>query len=72
MSKKTGPIITQTEILSRAIASIEVEIRTAEEAAAATGNTPACQQMLQVYLGERIPKLEALKQMYRYETGAEY
>lgn len=69
MSKKTGPIITHTEILSRAIASIEQEIRQMEEV---MGNTPECQQMLQAYVDERTPKIEVLKRMYRYETGVEY
>ena len=66
---KNKPIITHTEILSRAIASIEQEINTAKEA---MENVPECEEMLQKYIDERLPKVEALKKMYRCETGAEY
>lgn len=67
--KKTTPIITHVEILSRAIRSIEEEIRSMEEV---MGDNPECKDMLTAYIGERAPKLEALKEMYRIETGTDY
>lgn len=66
---KNTPIITHVEILSRAIRSIEDEIRNQEEA---MGNTPEFKDMLTAYISERTPKLEALKEMYRIETGTDY
>lgn len=67
--KKTVPIITHVEILSRAIQSIEDEIRNQEEV---MGEIPECKDMLAAYVAERTPKLEALKEMYRIETGNDY
>lgn len=67
--KKTTPVITHVEILSRAIRSIEDEIRNQKEV---MGDIPECQDMLAAYIAEREPKLEALKEMYRIETGTDY
>lgn len=67
--KKATPIITHVEILSRAIRSIEDEIRNQEEV---MGEIPECKDMLADYIAERAPKLEALKEMYRIETGNDY
>lgn len=67
--KKTVPTITHVEILSRAIRSIEDEIRSQEEV---MGEIPECKDMLAAYMAERTPKLEALKEMYRIETGNDY
>lgn len=67
--KKTVPIITHVEILSRAIRSIEDEIRNQEEV---MGEIPECKDMLAAYIAERTPKLEALKEMYRIEIGNNY
>lgn len=67
--KKTAPIITHTEILSRAIRSVEDEIREQEEA---MGDNPQFKDMLAAFVAERTPKLEALKEMYRVETGNDY
>lgn len=67
--KKITPIITHVEILSRAIRSIEDEIRNQEEV---MGNNPAFKDMLAAYIAERTPKLEALKEMCRVETGTYY
>ncbi len=67
--KKATPIITHVEILSRAIRSIEDEIRSQEEV---MGDNPKFGDMLKAYIAERAPKLEALKEMYRIETGTNY
>ena len=67
--KKTTPIITHVEILCIAIRSIEDEIRNQEET---LGDNPAFKDMLAAYVAERTPKLEALKEMYRIETGTDY
>ena len=67
--KKTEPIITHVEILSRAIRSVEDEIREQEEA---MGDNPQFKDMLAVFVAERTPKLTALKEMYRIEAGIDY
>ena len=67
--KKATPIITHVEILSRAIRSIEEEIHSMEEV---MGDNPECKDMLAAYIGERTPKLKALKAMYLIETGNDY
>jgi len=67
--KKTAPIITHVEILSRAIRSIEDDIRNQEEA---MGEIYECKDMLAAYIAEHEPKLAALKEMYRIETGNDY
>ena len=67
--KKTTPVITHVEILSRAIRSIEEEIRAQEDA---MGDNPQFEDMLEDFVAEREPKLAALKEMYRIETGNDY
>lgn len=69
MAKKNSPIITHTEILCRAIRSIEDEIRNQQNY---MGGIPECENMLHAFVDERSPKLEALKEMYRIETGTDY
>ena len=69
MAKKNTPIITYTEILCNAIRNIENEIRNQQNY---MGGIPECEAMLQAFVNERTPKLEALKEMYRIETGADY
>lgn len=69
MAKKPTPIITHTEILCRAIRSIEEEIRNQQNY---MGGIPECAEMLHAFVDERTPKLEALKEMYRIETGTDY
>ena len=64
MAKKAVPIITQTEILSRAIRSIEAEI---EEWRCKSAILP--QDMIDKAIEEPAQKLEALKTLYRIETG---
>ena len=67
--KKATPIIKHVEILSRAIRSIEDEIHEQEKA---MGDNPQFKDMLAAFVAERTPKLEALKEMYRIETGNDY
>ena len=67
--KKVAPIITHVEILSRAIRSVEEEIRRQEEL---VGDKPEFKDMLVAFVAEREPKLAALKEMYRMETGNDY
>lgn len=69
MKNVAKPVITHTEILSRAIRSIEEEIRAHEDL---MGDEPKFKDMLEAYIAEREPKLAALKQMYKIETGVDY
>lgn len=69
MAKKNNPIITHTEILCLAIRQIESEIKSQESY---MGGIPECEAFLENYKNERIHKLEALKEIYQIETGAEY
>ena len=67
--KQHKPIITHVEILCHAIRNIEDEILDKE---AQLGVIPSCDEMLKAHISEGIAKLEALKDMYRIETGTEY
>ena len=66
---KSTPIITHVEILSRAIRNIEDEI---DSQKGLMGDNPEFGDMLAAYIAERTPKVEALKEMYRIETGNDY
>lgn len=66
MAKKPTPIITHTEILCRAIRNIEDEIRNQQNH---MGGIPECESILHAFVEEHTTKLEALKEMYRIETG---
>ena len=70
MKPKTNPIITYTEILARAIRSIEAEI---EEWHSKCASLPQEQRdtMLAVATKELTEKLEALKTLYHFETGSD-
>lgn len=70
MSVKTKPIITHTEILSRAIRSIEADISDWHQKCEAL---PQAQKdaMEAAATKELREKLEILKTLYRIETGAE-
>lgn len=71
MAKKTTPVITHTEILSRAIKCIEADI--ADWHRKCEGLPQAQREaMIDVSTKELRSKLEALKEMYRIETGVEY
>lgn len=62
-------VITHIEILSRAIRSIEEEIVLQKDLMA---GMPEFEKMLEAYIAERAPKLNALKEMYRIEAGVNY
>lgn len=67
--KITDPIITQTEIIARAIGSVEAEIRGWEERAA---GRPEAQAAVDEMTRPLRNKLEALHILYLYQTGTEY
>lgn len=69
---KTPPVITYKEILCKAIAHFEFEIKEMEQKCASKTKDPIVKQILDSFISERKPKLEALKEMYRLETGTEY
>lgn len=71
MAKKAIPIITHTEILSRAISSIEADI---EERKILCEGLPTDIQaeMFNKSTEELREKLDALKTLYRIETGADF
>lgn len=71
MAKKTTPIITHTEILSRAIKSIEKDI---EERLALCEGLPEDirAEMFNKSTKELREKLETMKTLYRIETGSEW
>lgn len=69
MATRNAPIITHVEILCRAIRNIEDEIKNQQEV---LGGIPECEAMLKAFINERQPKLEALREMYRIETGTNY
>ena len=66
MKIKTNPIITYTEILARAIRTIEDEIA---EWHNKSGNFPP--ELIAKATEEPKAKLEALKTLYRIETGSD-
>lgn len=71
MAKKATPIITYTEILSRAIRSIEVDIE--ERMALCEGLPKDIQaEMFNKSTVELRAKLETLKTLYSIETGADF
>ena len=71
MTKKTTPIITHTEILCYAIRHIAAEIEDWQKRSIQTSSTEIAELVAErvAYLN---PKLDALKEMYRFETGCEY
>lgn len=69
MEMRKTPIITHTEILSRAIRSIEQEI---EEWKARCEKLPDGAQMFEAATAGLSAKLDALKDLYRIETGNDY
>lgn len=71
MAKKTTPIITHTEIISRAIKSIEADI--AEWHQWCYGPHLANKDaMLAMATEDLRAKLDALKTMYHIETGTDF
>lgn len=67
MANKTSPIITHTEILARAIRTLDDEITEWENK---SDYFP--QELIAKATEEPRAKMEALKTLYRIETGAEW
>lgn len=77
MAKKNTPIITHTEILCLAIDSLQAQLREWDiKARKAASVGREAQEMVAAMreqdLARLAPKLEALKSMYKMETGADY
>jgi hypothetical protein len=77
MAKKNTPIITHTEILCLAIESLQAQIREWDEKMRKAASVGEEAQKMVAELREHEvarldPKLEALKDMYNIETGANY
>lgn len=71
MAKKTTPIITHTEILNRAIYSVEEEIANWHNKCEGLPQEQK-DKMFDYATKELQDKLDALKEMYRIETGTEH
>ena len=71
MTKKATPIITHTEILSRAIKSINAEIDEWRDRCKGLTKEQA-DSYFDVTTKELRAKLDALKTMYRIETGSNF
>ena len=71
MAKKTTPIITHTEILARAIRTVDADI---DEWRRRCAGFPQEERdaLFSESTKELRGKLDALKQMYCFETGSEY
>lgn len=71
MAKKATPIITHTEILARAIRSIDTEIDKWRDCCKGLPKEQA-DSYFDASTRELRAKLETLKTLYRIETGADY
>lgn len=69
MAKKNTPVITHTEILCYAIRNLENEI---EEMRKRCEGKPGAEEFLKDTTDRLMPKMDAIKEMYRFETGHEY
>ena len=67
--KKAEPVITHTEILCRAIESLESEIRNWE---LRCEGKPGLEEEIKFITSPLRDKRDALLQLYRIETGVEY
>ena len=76
MQKKPEPIITHTEILCFAIRHLKSELKDiecrGESLAEKTGNKEMTDGIVAALTAPITPKLEALLEMYRIETGTDY
>ena len=76
MQKKPEPVITHTEILCFAIRHLESEIKDievrGETLAERTGNKEMADGIVAALSEPLLPKMAALKEMYRIETGTDY
>ena len=70
MAKNTKPIITHTEILSRAIKSIEAEINEWKDRCKGLPKEQA-EKYFEAATKELREKQDALKTLYRIETGSD-
>lgn len=66
---KNKPIITHTKTLCYAILHLQNEIKAMEERCE---GKPGGEEFLEHFVAQFAPELEALKEMYRIETGVEY
>ena len=73
---KNEPILTHTEILCFAIRHLNAEIedikRRGDDIAERSGNREVADDIVAHLTAPITPKLEALKEMYRIETGTDY
>ena len=67
--KKPTPIITYTELICTAIIYFERRVQSWRES---IGDLPDAQEMLNDICKDDLAKIEALKTMYRFETGVDY
>ena len=67
--KKTTPVITHTQTLCYAIQHLENGI---DEMKKRCEGKPNGEEFIKMHLDQFGPQLEALKEMYRIETGVEY
>ena len=67
--KKNQPAITHTEIICYAIRHLETEANNMKKRCE---GKPELNESLEYFLAQQAPKLEALKELYRIETGVEY
>lgn len=66
---KNKPIITHTKTLCYAIMYLQGQI---DDMKARCEGKPGGEEILQHYVAQFGPELEALKELYRYETGVEF
>lgn len=69
MAKKTSPVITHTEILCLALRCLEHDI---DQMRKRCEGIPGAEVALQHCIDEKAPKMEALRTLYRIETGTDY
>jgi hypothetical protein len=69
--RKSEPVITHTEIYSRAISTILSEIKSWEDRCEGFPQEQK-EDMVSRATAHLLPKLDALKEMYRFECGDEY
>lgn len=75
MAKDTAPIITHTEIICLAIQALARKIHECDERVDLCDNIPAREiaaEMRDRELAVLKPKMAALKEMYRIETGTDF
>ena len=67
--KKTAPVITHTQTLCYAILHLENEIDNMKKRCE---GKPGGEEFIKMHLDQFGPQLDALKEMYRIETGVEH